>query len=225
MRRLLLLSFVLLPILAGCTSGESASSTTDSLATSVSSTTTTITAKSTTTAAVAPTTGTSTSLPAIDEIKCEVPEPDIGPRPDIDSSVSIALYCGDESELRLVDRVVAASDDPVKATVEKLLLGVTPHEAQVGMVSMFSRYTAGQFNSAQIDSTGMVTIDLALAFIRTNNFSTSGGGMAVFEQLSKSLFAVPAVSGIELSVDGERWCGWETGPCDQFPTPLIARKS
>lgn len=36
------------------------------------------------------------------------------------------------------------------------------------------------------------------------------------------VFQFPEIDGIELRVDGERWCGWES-TCDGMSEPLVSR--
>jgi hypothetical protein len=145
------------------------------------------------------------------------------PRPAVDSVVSIALYCEGDDEPRIVERLVPADSDPATAAFEQLLIGVTPEEHHVGLQSAFTSYTAGQFNSVIVGRDGVLVIDLTPGFVSTNNFSTSNGALLVLQQIEATFFAVREVSGIEFTVDGNRWCGWESGPCSDVPRPFIGR--
>jgi spore germination protein GerM len=119
---------------------------------------------------------------------------------------------------------VSADGDQLIALVEQLLLGVTPDEAAAGLHSSFSPYTAGQFDDVQMGTDGVVVVDLGPGFVTANNFSTSTMSGQVFDQIATTLFVVPEVTGIEFTFDGRRWCGWEAGPCESVPQPLIARR-
>ena len=68
------------------------------------------------------------------------------------------------------------------------------------------------------------TVDLTTTFVQTNNFSTSNLSALVLGQIEATVFQFSEVSGIDFSVDGTRWCGWEAS-CDDAPTPLVSRPS
>lgn len=41
-------------------------------------------------------------------------------------------------------------------------------------------------------------------------------------QIAETVFQFDEVTGLELSIEGERWCGWENN-CDEQPVPLVER--
>lgn len=154
---------------------------------------------------------------------CAAPTPEIGVRPDRDTTVSIALLCATDDEIRMVERIVPTEPGSPEAVIQQLLSGVTPAEHAAGLRSSFSSYTAGQFHSVRVTGNNVVIVDFTSGFVGTNNFSTSHLSMTVFRQITESLLVDPDVSGIDFEVDSVRWCGWESGPCDAFPIPLISR--
>jgi hypothetical protein len=157
------------------------------------------------------------------ETRCSPPGFPYAPRSEADSVVSIALYCESDDESQMVERLVPTGGDQIAAAFEQLLIGVTPEEHQAGLRSPFTSYTAGQFNSVTVESDGVVILDLTPGFVSTNNFSTSSLSLLVLQQIEVTLFAIPEVAGIEFTVDGDRWCGWESGPCSAVPWPFIGR--
>lgn len=70
---------------------------------------------------------------------------------------------------------------------------------------------------------GVATLDLSASFESTNNFSTTNLGGIVMTQIMATVFQYPDITGIEFEIDGERWCGWETVPCEEVPVPLYGR--
>jgi spore germination protein GerM len=155
---------------------------------------------------------------------CSGHESDLLVRENFDRVVQVALVCEHDGELQLVDRVVSRENDQLTAIVEQLFLGTTPEEATAGLHSSFSPHTAGQFDEVRIGADGEVVIDLGPGFITANNFSTSFMSGQVFDQIAQTMFAVPEVAGVEFTFDGQRWCGWEAGPCESVPRPVIARR-
>jgi hypothetical protein len=121
-------------------------------------------------------------------------------------------------------RVVPADADQLTAIVEQLFLGVTSEEAEAGLQSGFSPYTAGQFDDVRVGVDGVVVVDLGPGFVTATNFSTSFMSGQVLDQIAASMFAVADVTGVEFTFEGRRWCGWEAGPCQSMPQPLIARR-
>jgi spore germination protein GerM len=95
---------------------------------------------------------------------------------------------------------------------------VTPGEADAGFGSAFSSYTAGGLRGASIEG-GVATLDLTTGFVATNNFSTSTLATIVMSQIEATVFQFDDLTGLELTVDGERWCGWEA-TCHGQPVPL-----
>ncbi len=155
---------------------------------------------------------------------CTGYEHDFLVREGFDRVVQVALVCEYNGGLELVDRVVSADADQLTAIVEQLFLGVTSDEAEAGLQSSFSPYTAGQFDDVRVGADGVVVVDLGPGFVTANNFSTSFMSGQVFDQIAASRFAVADVTGVEFTFDGRRWCGWEAGPCQSVPQPLIARR-
>lgn len=139
--------------------------------------------------------------------------------------VRIALECGDGAfpfDLELVERVVPDADDPLEAAVAQLLSGATPEEIDAGYSSAFSSETDGHLRSIRIDANGIAIIDLTRDFVQTNNFSTSNLSRLVLSQIEATVFERPDVDGLDLQVEGERWCGWEI-TCDDVAFPLTLR--
>jgi hypothetical protein len=148
-----------------------------------------------------------------------------GGRPGLDSTVKVFLYCDAHGgvmpvKLHVVDRIVPDDGQPLRAAVTQLLLGVTPSEAEAGLGSAFSSFTAGGLRDATVRS-GTATLDLTDGFESTNNFSTTNMSGVVLSQIKATVFQFPSVHGIQLLIKGERWCGWEAGHCG--PGPLLKR--
>ena len=169
-------------------------------------------------AAPAPAT-TSTTAPTT----CEAPVPELI-RPDFDVTVQVFLMCGDVDfplDLVPVARVVPDDGAPLRAAVNQLLLGVTPAEHDAGLRSAFTAFTASQLRGATITG-GIATLDFTSGFESTNNFSTTNLSSIVYSQLDATVFQFETVTGLELAIEGERWCGWEN-TCDDEPVPLRTR--
>lgn len=79
------------------------------------------------------------------------------------------------------------------------------------------------FDDVNVGADGVVVIHLGPGFVTASNFSTSFMSAQVFDQIATTLFAVPEVAGVEFTFDGQRWCGWEAGPCEAVPRPVIPR--
>lgn len=143
--------------------------------------------------------------------------------PELDTKVKVFLFCGAGGmpvDLRPVDRVVPNDGAPLRAALTQLLLGVTPAEAEAGMQSAFSAYTAGTLRGVTIES-GMATLDFRAGFETTNNFSTTNLSGVVLSQIVATVSQFPEITSIDYEIEGERWCGWEAGDCP--PVPVAAR--
>lgn len=57
----------------------------------------------------------------------------------------------------------------------------------------------------------------------SNNFGTTTRGGMVISQLKATVFQFPDISGLEMEIEGERWCGWEGPPCTEVPIPMPGR--
>lgn len=152
------------------------------------------------------------------------PEP--GPqRPEVDAFVTVFLFCGPgvvPVDLHAVERVVPADGAPLRAAMTQLLLGVTPAEEAKGLQSAFSSYTAGRLLGVNLEA-GVATLNFTSGFVETNNFSTANLSGVGFSQIDATVFQFPGVQGIELEVEGERWCGWEA-TCEDTAFPLRTRR-
>jgi spore germination protein GerM len=131
--------------------------------------------------------------------------------------VKVFLFCNDEGgvmpvDLHPVDRVVPNDGEPLRAALTQLLLGVTPAEAQAGLGSAFSSFTAGGLRGVTVRS-GIARLDLTTGFETTNNFSTTNMSGVVLSQIEATVFQFPNIQGIEFTIEGQRWCGWEAGDC------------
>lgn len=148
-------------------------------------------------------------------------------RAGFDTAVLIALPCGAPlmplENLVLVERVVPDDGEPLAAAIGQLLLGVTPAEAEAGLISAFSSYTAGEMNSVDVVD-GVAIIDVTRAFLQTNNFSTSNLSGVVQRQIAATVFQFAGIDAIELTVDGSRFCGWEQ-TCEDAPGPFGDRST
>jgi spore germination protein GerM len=94
----------------------------------------------------------------------------------------------------------------------QLLLGLTPEEASAGMQSAFSAYTAGTIRGVVVEN-GVATLDLTKGFELTNNFSTTNLSGIVLGQISATVLQFPEITKVEHTIEGKRWCGWESGDC------------
>ncbi|MGY6501772.1 MAG: GerMN domain-containing protein [Acidimicrobiales bacterium] len=154
-------------------------------------------------------------------------ECDAGPPPAIEPGsrlVTIHLVCGEmmtaDPDLRAIERAVPSGEDPLSAALTQLFLGVGPDDGDLG--SAFSTFTAGTLVSAEIID-GVAVVELTSGFIRATDPAEGGAGEAALAQITATVFELDAVVGLELAVDGERWCGWVT-PCDDAPDPLVGRE-
>lgn len=110
----------------------------------------------------------------------------------------------------------------MRAALTQLLVGVTPKESAAGFRSSFSTYTAGQLRSVTIQSR-MATLELTAGFRDAGNYSATTASTFVVGQIKETVFHFPDVDGLEFTIEGERWCGWEN-PCEgDVPVPLFAR--
>ena len=125
-------------------------------------------------------------------------------------------------DLRAVDRVVPDDGAPLRAALNQLLTGVTPHEAAEGLGSAFSTFTADQLLGVTLED-GIARLDFTSGFESTNNFSTSNLSGVVMSQIAETVFQFDEVTGLDFSIEGERWCGWEN-ICDEQPVPLVERR-
>jgi hypothetical protein len=146
-------------------------------------------------------------------------------RPGLDMAVKVFLFCKSSGgvmplELHPVDRVVPDDGEPLAAALTQLLLGVTPAEDEAGLASAFSSSTAGGLRGVTVKS-GIARLDLTAGFEATNNFSTSNLAGVVFSQIEATVFQFPDIRGIDLAIEGQRWCGWEVGDCG--PGPVLKR--
>lgn len=148
-------------------------------------------------------------------------------QPDEHQIVDVFVFCGPgvayDLDLRRVSRLVPADAQPLTAALTQLLIGVTPEEAATGLASAFSSYTAGGLRSADIDG-GIAVLDFTNGFVRTGNFGTSNLSAVVMMQIEATVFQFPEVTGLDLRVDGERFCGWEA-TCEGAAYPLRSRDS
>lgn len=154
---------------------------------------------------------------------CVPPAPELV-RAELDEVVSVFLSCGTPDtpvQLVEVERVVPADGAPLRAALDQLLLGVTPAEDQAGFRSIFSSFTASGLRNVTI-ADGIATIDLTRGFHDTNNFGTSASSGVVAAQLIETVFQFDEIVGIELMIEGERWCGWEA-TCEGQGVPLFQR--
>jgi len=155
----------------------------------------------------------------------ELPEP--SSREKLDQVVTIYVTCNDDPgdpnniEVVAVKRVVPLTDNVLLASLSQLFVGTTPDEAEAGHVSVFSAFTDGQVFDATVRD-GTATLTLGRGFTSANNFSTTNLSSYVLRQLSATVFQFPEITGFEVIVDGERWCGFETD-CDGAPIPRFAR--
>lgn len=165
-----------------------------------------------------------TAISASTVTTCTSSEP-VVQQPDEHQIVDVFVFCGagvaHDLDLRSVSRLVPADADPLTAAVTQLLIGVTPEEAAIGLASAFSSYTAGGLRSAHIDG-GIAVLDFTNGFVRTGNFGTSNLSAVVMMQIEATVFQFPEVTGLDLSVNGERFCGWEA-TCEGTPYPLRSR--
>ena len=173
--------------------------------------------------------GASTALPTSSPVTpvCAAAPGTAPPRPKLDRTITIFLFCGPSSDsfsralVRPVDRLVPDDGAPLRAALTQLLLGVSPDESAAGFRSSFSSYTAGQLRGATVER-GIATLDLTSGFESTNNYSTSVLSAFVMGQIESTVFNFPEVQGIEFKIDGQRWCGWEN-VCDREPVPFRRR--
>lgn len=124
-------------------------------------------------------------------------------REELDTTVSVFVFCGDGAtplDMRSVDRVVPDDGAPLRVLVLH-----RRHLAEGGR-----RGRCG-------------TLDLTRGFATTNNFSTSYMSAVVTQQISETVFQFPEISGLEFTIEGERWCGWEA-TCDDAEVPLLSRR-
>jgi hypothetical protein len=153
------------------------------------------------------------------------PTPEIV-RAETDLIVQVFLICGGyrtPPDLIPVQRVVPNDGAPLRAALTQLFLGLTPQEADAGLQSIFSAFTTGGLRGVTVEG-GLATIDLTSGFESTNNFGTAASSGAVVAQLQATVFQFPEINGIELQVEGERWCGWES-VCEDQPVPLFRREA
>ena len=80
------------------------------------------------------------------------------------------------------------------------------------------------FGEARIGDDGVVVDDLGPGFVAASDLSTSFMSGQVFDQIAATVFTVPEVAGVEFTFNGQRWCGWEVGPCESVPRPVIPRQ-
>jgi spore germination protein GerM len=142
----------------------------------------------------------------------------------LDAVATVFLVCADGSpdpNLRPAHRAVPSDGPPLRSALTQLFIGVTPDEAAAGLRSMFSPYTAGTLDDVTV-ADGVATLSWTQVFEVANNFSTSAGSLLVMSEIEATVFEFPEVTGIEFTVEGERWCGWET-TCDAAPFPLRSR--
>jgi spore germination protein GerM len=111
----------------------------------------------------------------------------------------------------------------LRAALVQLFIGVTPSEAEAGLHSAFYSGTADSLRGVTVQD-GVATVDLTEGFELTNNFSTTNLSSVVLSQIAATAFALPEVAGVEFRIDGERWCGWESGPCGDVPAPFLVRQ-
>lgn len=155
---------------------------------------------------------------------CAPPTPERG-RPSLDTTVKVFLYCKSNGgmmpvELHSAVRMVPADGEPIRAALTQLLLGVTPAEDEAGLGSAFDTSTVGGLRSVAVKS-GIARLDLTAGFEATNNFSTANLAGVVFSQIEATVFQFPDIRGIEFTIEGQRWCGWEVGDCG--PGPVLKR--
>ena len=146
---------------------------------------------------------------------CEPPVKTGSGRPDLDTVVKVFLYCYDgvgRVDLHPVNRIVPNDGAPLRAAMTQLLLGLTPEEARAGMQSAFSAYTAGTLRGVVVEN-GVATLDLTRGFERTNNFSTTHMSGIVLSQISDTVLQFPEITKVEYTIEGKRWCVWESGDC------------
>jgi spore germination protein GerM len=123
-------------------------------------------------------------------------------------------------ELHSADRVGPDDGTPLRAALTQLLLGATPAEDEAGLASAFSSFTAGGLRGVTVKS-GITRLDLTAGFESTTNFSATNLAGVVLSQIEATVFQFPDIQGIELAIDGRRWCGWEVGDCG--PGPVLER--
>jgi hypothetical protein len=154
-------------------------------------------------------------------------EPPVHPAPDpaTNQVVQVALICGfgNVGDLQVVPRVVPAGDKPLMAAVTELLSGPTEQEVEAGFSSAFSSDTARMLRSADTDGS-VAVLDFEAGFAGVNNFSTSTLSLIVMSQIEATVFQFPEIMGLDLRLDGERWCGFEN-VCEGAPTPLRTRQT
>lgn len=194
--------------LAGCTDDDG----TERVSASTSTSSTTPATSSPPTATTVQTSG-----------SCVAPAAERPRTPELDTTVKVFLFCNGgvmPVDLHPVDRVVPNDGAPLRAAIGQLLVGVTPAEANAGLQSAFSAYTAGALRGVTVRS-GVATLDLTAGFESTNNFSTTNLSGVVLSQIEATVFQFPDITSLEFEIEGERWCGWEAGDCG--PKPPIER--
>lgn len=171
---------------------------------------------STTTSLAGTTSSATTTTTAQTPGACAAPPAERPRTPELDATVKVFLFCNGgvmPVALHAVERLVPNDGAPLQAAITQLLLGVTPEEADVGLQSAFSAYTAGTLRGATVRS-GVATLDLSAGFESTNNFSTTNLSGVVLSQIEATVFQFPEITSIAFEIDGKKWCGWEAGDCD-----------
>jgi spore germination protein GerM len=173
----------------------------------------------TSTTAGSPATAPSTTAGNAHE-SCAAPASEPG-RPKLDTTVKVFLFCSSSGgvmpvELLPAERVVPDDGEPLRAALVQLLIGVTPAEDEAGLASAFSSSTAGGLRGVAVRS-GIARLDFTAGFEATSNFSTSNLAGVVFSQIEATVFQFPEIHGIDLAIEGQRWCGGEAGDCGPGP--------
>lgn len=107
-----------------------------------------------------------------------------------------------------VSRAVPA-DAPLRPTLEELLAGPTPEEAEDGYTSWFSSETEGMLRSVEVAG-GVARVDFEDFSETVPNASTSCGSVALLEQLERTTEQFREVLRAVYSFDGdpEAFYGW-----------------
>ena len=131
--------------------------------------------------------------------------------------MAVFAFCDSAGELHpplhRLERVTPDDQAPLRGAITQLLLGVTPREADAGFGSSFSSFNAGTLRSASIKD-GVATLDFTRGWETTNNFSTTGMSVAVLDLIDATVFQFPEITGLEIQIEGKRWCGFEAGHCE-----------
>lgn len=130
------------------------------------------------------------------------------PRVDVDHVVTIALVCGTLADadprlsVRSVQRLVPVGRDPLRSSLEHVLLGATPAEAALGYSSIFSSYTAHALRLIEVKG-GTARLDLASAALANPEAdAASYRDLFVREQLSATLFQFPDIQAYVVTLNG-----------------------